>query len=64
MKKMWLGMFLAALLTSLAGCVVYDGPGYYGSGYSYGYAPYGYSYGYAYRPYAYGYYPYRYRYRY
>ncbi|HEY3302582.1 MAG TPA: hypothetical protein VGL70_03485 [Candidatus Binatia bacterium] len=60
MKKILLGLVLAALMAPLAGCVVYDGPGpYYGYPYYRAY-PYGY---YSYRPY-YGYYGYGYRYRY
>lgn len=69
MKKILLGLVLAALMTPLAGCVVYDGPygGYYGGGayyssYPYSYRAYPYAY-YSYRPY-YGQYGYRYRYGY
>jgi hypothetical protein len=60
MKNILLAVLLAISLASLAGCVVYDGPGGYESRpYTYSY-PYSYSYPYAYRSYPYRYnYPYR-----
>jgi hypothetical protein len=63
MRKILLGIVLAALMAPLAGCVVYEpyGGAYYSS-YPYSYRAYPYPY-YSYRPY-YGYYGYRYRYGY